>query len=164
MPQPFTLSLSFVVYLGFQKSLNRKIQNKLPINPKKLKCKKLLKSKKGFDKKLPLMAQPFLSLYILIQQFRITIDSVHRSYWRRAKKSETKKRTFSETDLYFFFSRIRDVALFTELYYSWRCCVVETSGTSFARESRSHLIDKSFSHFLPNIRLNLLILMYFLLS
>ena len=102
MPQPFTLSLSFVVYLGFQKSLNRKIQNKLPINPKKLKCKKLLKSKKGFDKKLPLMAQPFLLLYILIQQFRITIDSVHRSHWRRAKKSETKKRTFSETDLYFF--------------------------------------------------------------
>lgn len=88
-----------------------------------MECKKLLKSKKIIDKKLPLMAQPFLLLYILIQQFRITIDSVHRSHWRRAKKSETKKRTFSETDLYFFLPDSRRCSLYWALLQlKMLCC------------------------------------------
>ena len=102
---------------------------------------------------------PSSVVYIIIQQFGITIDSVHRSHWWRAKKSETKLRSgrFSETDekslQLFLFSPGFETSLFTELYYSWRCCV-ETSWTSLSRpgwESRSHLIDKSFPHFLPNI-------------
>ena len=118
---------------------------------------------KGFDKNFPSWPNPFFPsssvVYIIIQQFGITIDSVHRSHWWRAKKSETKLRSgrFSETDekslQLFLFSPGFETSLFTELYYSWRCCV-ETSWTSLSRpgwESRSHLIDKSFPHFLPNI-------------
>ena len=133
---------------------------------------------KGFDKNFPSWPNPFFPsssvVYIIIQQFGITIDTVHRSHWWRAKKSETKLRSFSETDekslqLFLFFSRIWDVALYWALLQLKMLCrdfldKFVPAGMGISEPFDWQKLSPLSSQHPNRLNLLLLLLIYFLLS